>query len=201
MQPLVVHTGKAMPLRKTNVDTDQIFPAHQLRGVSKIGLGDAVLYDWRLDPDFVFNDPAHAGASILVAGTEFGTGSSREWAVWALVDYGFRVIFSPRFGDIFRGNAANNGVVAATLPQAAIERLWAQVEAEPEKPLTVDLVERRVSVGELAFTFEYPEEWRWQVMNGLDEIQLTLNLAEQIDGYESRRRGSLPRIDRPKQVS
>lgn len=201
MQPLVVHTGKAMPLRKTDVDTDQIFPAHQVRGVSKTGLGDALLSDWRTDPDFVFNNPAHEGASILVAGTEFGTGSSREWAVWALVDYGFRVIFSPRFGDIFRGNAANNGVVAATLPQAAIDRLWAQVEAEPETPLTVDLVERRVHVGELAFTFEYPEEWRLQVMNGLDEVQLTLNLAEQIDGYESRRRGSLPRIDRPRQAS
>lgn len=201
MEPLVVHTGKAMPLRASNVDTDVIFPAHQGQGVSKTGHADALLYDWRLDPDFVFNNPAHGGATILVAGTEFGTGSSREWAVWALVDYGFRVILSPRFGDIFRGNATTRGLVAATLPQAAIDSLWAQVEAEPEKPLTVDLAERRVTVGDLAFTFEYPEDWRWQVMNGVDEIQLTLNLAGQIDGYESRRRGSLPRIDRPRQAS
>ena len=201
MEPLVIHTGKAMPLRATNVDTDVLFPAHQGQGVSKTGFADSLLHDWRLDPDFVFNNPAHAGATILVAGKEFGTGSSREWAVWALVDYGFRVIFSPRFGDILRGNATTRGLVAATLPQAAIDSLWAQVEAEPEKPLTVDLAERRVSVGDLAFTFEYPEDWRWQVMHGLDDIALILNLAGQIDDYESRRRGSLPRIDRPRQAS
>lgn len=198
MKPLVTHVGTAVPLRRSNVDTDQIYPAQALfRGsLTKTGHADALMSEWRKDPDFVLNRPEYAGASVLVAGPDFGTGSSREWAVWALANYGFRVILASRFGDIFRGNAAANGLVAATLPMEAIETLWAQVEAQPAVPLTVDLNERTVSVQELEFAFEYPDDFRRRVMNGLDEIELTTQYTDAIDAYEARRRTSMPKIPR-----
>lgn len=136
MHSLITHTGAAVPLRRSNVDTDQLYPAQLLLSapVSRTGHSDALMAEWRKDPEFVLNQPAYDGASILVAGIDFGTGSSREWAVWALVDYGFRVVLAPRFGDIFRGNAAENGLVAAEVPEDQIEALWADIEADPTVP-------------------------------------------------------------------
>lgn len=202
MKPLVRHVGKAAPLRKSNVDTDQIMPARFGAGrVSKAGLAHAMMHDWRRDPEFVLNKPEHDGASILIAGPDFGTGSSREWAVWALMDYGIRVILSPRFGDIFRGNAAANGLVAATLPNPAIARLWEQVEARPHAPLTIDLEERMVSVQDIRYRFEYPEDFRRRIMHGLDDIQLTLQHAVDIAAFEARRRHSKPKIRRRRSLS
>lgn len=203
MEPLVTHVGKGVPLRRSNVDTDSIYPAEHalMQNLGKTGHADDLMWTWRKDPDFVLNRPQHAGASVLVAGKDFGTGSSREWAVWALVDYGFRVIFSPRFGDIFRGNAAANGLVAGVLPESAIESLWAQIEAEPERCLEVDLEHRVVAVGELRFEFEYPDDFRWRVMNGLDDIEVTQGYVDDISEYEGRRRPSLPRVPRTNEVA
>ncbi|GAB3004287.1 3-isopropylmalate dehydratase small subunit [Streptomyces pseudoechinosporeus] len=203
MKPLRTHVGTAVPLRRSNVDTDQIYPAQlALNGsLTRTGHAAALMGEWRKEPDFVLNRPEYEGASILVAGPDFGTGSSREWAVWALVDYGFRVILSPRFGDIFRGNAANNGLVAATLPEPAIEALWEQAEAEPQIPLTVDLEGRTVSANDHRFAFEYPDDFRWRVMNGVDEIELTLRHSDDITAYEARRRPSLPKARGPEAVA
>ncbi|WP_030438784.1 3-isopropylmalate dehydratase small subunit [Actinoplanes subtropicus] len=202
MKPLRTHVGTAVPLRRSNVDTDQIYPAQlALTGsLTRTGHAPNLMGEWRKEPDFVLNRPEYEGASILVAGPEFGTGSSREWAVWALVDYGFRVILSPRFGDIFRGNAANNGLVAAALPEPAIEALWEQVEAAPQLPLAVDLEGRTVSVNDHRFAFEYPDDFRWRVMNGVDEIELTLRHSDDITAYEARRRPSLPKARGPEAV-
>lgn len=203
MKPLRTHTGTAVPLRKSNVDTDQIYPAQALLtgSMTKTGHAAALMGEWRKDPGFVLNKPEYAGGSVLVAGPDFGTGSSREWAVWALADYGFRVIFSVRFGDIFRANAANNGLVAATLPGRAIEALWEQIEAEPQTPLTVDLEHRVVSVADHEFTFEYPDDFRWRVLNGIDEIELTMRYDDDITRYETRRRASMPKVTRPEVVA
>lgn len=197
MEPLRTHIGKAAPLRKSDIDTDQIIPVRFVATrVTKKGFGEGMMADLRKEPDFVLNKPEHAGSSILVAGKNFGTGSSREWAAWALLDYGFRVIFSTKFGDIFRNNAAMNGLVAATLPEDAIEQLWKQIESYPEEPVTVDLEKREVSVGGLRFEFEYPEEFRWRVLNGIDEIELTLQSLEDIERYEASLRRSKPRLPR-----
>ena len=196
MKPLCTHTGKAVPLRRSNVDTDQLYPAQRILGgsLTKHGHANALMAEWRSNPDFVLNRPEHAGATILVAGPEFATGSSREWAVWALADYSFRVILAPSFGDIFRGNATNNGLVAAALPIAAIETLWGRIEDEPDTPVTVDLERRAVSLRGEQFELEYPEDFRRLVMAGLDEVDLTLRHAGDIDAYEARRRASLPKV-------
>ncbi len=203
MGSLITHTGTAVPLRRNNVDTDQIYPAQMVlqAPVSRTGHADACMAEWRKDPDFVLNQPQYDGASILVAGTDFGTGSSREWAAWALVDYGFRVILAPRFGDIFRGNAAENGLVAAVLTVAEIEELWTAVEAAPQVPMTVDLATCTLVHGDATYSLAYPDHLRDRVMQGKDEIAMTLENAAEIEAYEARRRPSMPQVFRAEVVS
>ena len=187
MQTFTVHTGRAVPLRRSNVDTDQIIPAVYLKRVTRTGFGDGLFAAWRRDPDFVLNDPVYEGASVLVAGPDFGTGSSREHAVWALQDFGFRAVLSPRFGDIFRGNALKGGLLAAVVQQASIERLWELIEAQPKAGVTVDLVERTVSCGALSVPLEVDDYARWRLLEGLDDIGLTLRHEAAIEAYEARR--------------
>lgn len=196
MEPFTVHSGVAMPLRRTDVDTDQIIPVRFLTHSSRTGFADKLFHDWREESDFVFNDPAYAGATVLVAGRDFGTGSSREYAVWALQNYGFRAVLAPRFGDIFRGNALTNGLVAVTLPAPDIETIWALVEEEPTRTVTVDLVARQVRVADLTVPFDLDENTRWRLLEGLDHIDLTLREQDLIAGYESERRDALPAISR-----
>src|SRR4051794_25947579 len=184
MDKFTVHTGTVLPLRRSNVDTDQIIPAEYLKRVTKTGFADGLFNAWRADPDFVLNKPEYAGASILVAGPEFGTGSSREHAVWALRDWGFRAVISPRFGDIFRGNALKDGLLPVELELADVETLWAAVEARPNLPVAVDLQEREVRVGDRRWAFQLDDFTRWRLLEGLDDIGLTLRYAEAIDGYE-----------------
>jgi 3-isopropylmalate/(R)-2-methylmalate dehydratase small subunit len=193
MEPFVTHTGRAVPLRRTNVDTDQIIPAEYLKRVSREGFGDGLFSAWREDPAFVLNQPRYAGSTILVAGTDFGIGSSREHAVWALTDYGFRVVIAPRFGDIFRNNATKAGLLPVRLPEHAVSVLQDAAEAEPPAELTVDLDAREVRVaGGQAFGFEIDDYTRWRLMEGLDDIGLTLRHAEDIDEFERDRPAWLP---------
>jgi 3-isopropylmalate/(R)-2-methylmalate dehydratase small subunit len=195
MDPFVSHTGRAVPLRRSNVDTDQIIPASYLKRVSRTGFGDGLFAAWREDPGFVLNDPAHAGATILVAGTDFGIGSSREHAVWALADYGFRVVIAPRFGDIFASNATKAGLLPVALPAGAVAALQDAAEADPAAEVTVDLAGRLVScpaAGGLAAPFEIDDYTRWRLMEGLDDIGLTLRHADKITEYEQRRASWLP---------
>src|SRR5580698_2062225 len=176
MQPFVTHTGRAVPLRRTNVDTDQIIPASYLKRVSRIGFGDGLFAAWREDPAFVLNQPQYTGATILVAGTDFGIGSSREHAVWALTDYGFRVVIAPRFGDIFRSNATKAGLLPVVLSPAAVEDLQDLAETEAGQQVSVDLDARVVlaeAVG-IKAPFEIDNYTRWRLMEGLDDIGLTL---------------------------
>jgi 3-isopropylmalate/(R)-2-methylmalate dehydratase small subunit len=193
MEKFTVHTGTAVPLRRSNVDTDQIIPAEYLKRVTRTGFEDGLFAAWRTDPDFVLNRPEHAGASILVAGADFGTGSSREHAVWALQDYGFRVVLSPRFGDIFRGNAGKSGLLTARVEQAVVERLWTTIEAEPSTPVTVDLVAREVTAIGVETPLEVDDYTRWRLLEGLDDISLTLRHVEKIERFESTRPSHLPR--------
>jgi 3-isopropylmalate/(R)-2-methylmalate dehydratase small subunit len=184
MDEFTVHTGTGLPLRRSNVDTDQIIPAEFLKRITRTGFEDALFAAWRTEPDFVLNDARYTGASVLVAGTEFGIGSSREHAVWALHDYGFRVVLSSRFGDIFRGNSLKNGLLTVVLEQAVIERLWTLVEAEPTSPITVDLVSREVRFADETIGFELSEDVRQRLLDGADDITRTLRNAEQIAEYE-----------------
>ena len=193
MEKFTVHTGTAVPLRRSNVDTDQIIPAEYLKRVTRTGFEDGLFAAWRKDAGFVLNRPEHSGASILVAGADFGTGSSREHAVWALQDHGFRAVVSPRFGDIFRGNAGKSGLLTACVEQEVVERLWATVEAEPTTPITVDLVARRVRTGNVAAPFEVDDYTRWRLLEGLDDIGLTLRHVDQIELFEATRPPQLPR--------
>jgi 3-isopropylmalate/(R)-2-methylmalate dehydratase small subunit len=193
MEPFVTHTGRAVPLRRTNVDTDQIIPAEYLKRVSREGFGDGLFAAWREDPGFVLNQPRYAGATILVAGTDFGIGSSREHAVWALTDYGFRVVIAPRFGDIFRNNATKAGLLPVRLPEDAVSALQDAAEAEPPAEVTVDLGAREVRVaGGQAVPFEIDDYTRWRLMEGLDDIGLTLRHADDIDEFERGRPAWLP---------
>jgi 3-isopropylmalate/(R)-2-methylmalate dehydratase small subunit len=196
MQSLITHTGVAVPLRRSNVDTDQLYPAQMLltAPVSRTGHSDALMAEWRKDPEFVLNKPQYDGASILVAGIDFGTGSSREWAVWALVDYGIRVVLAPRFGDIFRGNAAENGLVAAEVPEDQIEALWADIDADPTIAMTVDLRTQTVVRGATTLSFTYPEHLRDQVMSGRDEIASTLDHEREILAFERSKRPTMPQV-------
>lgn len=187
-----VHTGRGVPLRRSNVDTDQIIPAEWLKRTSRTGFGAGLFEAWRTDPDFVLNDPAYAGASVLVAGPEFGTGSSREHAVWALQDYGFRVVVSPRFADIFRGNAAKSGLLAVELPAAEVVRLQQALEVEPATELTVDLRDRTISAAGVSATFDVDDYTRWRLLEGLDDIGLTLRHVDAIARFEAGRPGWLP---------
>ena len=195
MQPFTVHTGRAAPLRRSNVDTDQIVPAVYLKRVTRTGFGDGCFAAWRSDPDFVLNRPQYAGVSILVAGPDFGTGSSREHAVWALQDYGFAVVLSSRFADIFRGNAGKAGLLAAEVEQPVIERLWDVLEADPAQDVVVDLRERTVTVPDAALTatFGIDDYTRWRLLEGVDDIGLTLRHTDAIDSFESTRPGFAPR--------
>jgi 3-isopropylmalate/(R)-2-methylmalate dehydratase small subunit len=193
MQAFTTHTGTALPLRRSNVDTDQIIPAVYLKRVTRTGFEDALFAAWRTDPDFVYNKPEFAGASILVAGPDFGTGSSREHAVWALQDAGFRVVLSARFADIFRGNSLKTGVLAAQVDQAVIEQLWEIVEAAPMTPVTVDLVAREVRAGDLVAPFQVDDYGRWRLLEGLDDIDLTLRHVAEIDAFEAERPSWLPK--------
>lgn len=187
MQPFISHTGTAVPLRRSAVDTDQIIPAVYLKRITRTGFEDGLFSAWRSDPDFVLNQERFKGASILVAGPDFGTGSSREHAVWALWDYGFRVVISSRFADIFRGNSLKGGLLTLTLDQSQIEVLWAQIEAEPTTAVTVDLEHRQVRFSEHSMDFSIDDYARWRLMEGLDEIGLTLRHVDQIGDFEAKR--------------
>jgi 3-isopropylmalate/(R)-2-methylmalate dehydratase small subunit len=180
-------TGIAAPLKRSNVDTDQIIPAVYLKRVTKTGFEDALFSGWRQDPEFVLNQPVFQGAQVLVAGPDFGTGSSREHAVWALRDFGFKVVVSPRFADIFRGNAGKQGLVTAIVTEPEVERLWAAIEANPGIEATVDLATQRVSLGDVDVAFEIDAYTRWRLMEGLDDIGLTLRDETSITEFESRR--------------
>ena len=192
MQKFTTHTGIAAPLRRSNVDTDQIVPAEYLKRVTKTGFEDGLFSRWREDADFVLNHPVYSGASILVAGPDFGTGSSREHAVWALRDFGFRAVISPRFGDIFRGNSLKEGLLPVELESSVVEELWRRIEAEPTTEVTVDLTARQVRVGADAWSFPLDDFSRWRLMEGLDDIGLTLRHEEAITAYEATRRSFLP---------
>jgi 3-isopropylmalate/(R)-2-methylmalate dehydratase small subunit len=185
-------TGVAAPLKRSNVDTDQIIPAEFLKRVTKTGFDDALFFAWRQDPDFVLNQPPFAGASILVAGPDFGTGSSREHAVWALRDYGFNAVLSSRFGDIFRGNSGKQGLLAAQLAEADIEAIWALIDADPGMQISVDLVARTVTAGTLEVPFEIDDYTRWRLLEGLDDIGLTLRDEDRITEFEARRESWRP---------
>ncbi|WP_150252813.1 3-isopropylmalate dehydratase small subunit [Nocardiopsis deserti] len=195
MEKFDVHTGRAVPLRASNVDTDQIIPAVYLKRVSRTGFEDGLFAEWRKsDPDFVLNRPEYQGASVLVAGPDFGTGSSREHAVWALQDYGFRTVLSSRFADIFRGNSLKGGLLTVLLEQEVIDRVWAAVEADPATEVTVDLVERevRVPAAGVRESFELDDYTRWRLLEGLDDIALTLRHTDAIGEFEGTRKPWLP---------
>ena len=193
MEKFTRFTGVAAPLRRSNVDTDQIIPANFLKRVTKTGFEDALFYGWRQDPDFVLNRPEYQGASVLVAGSDFGTGSSREHAVWALRDFGFRAVLSPRFGDIFRGNSGKQGLLAGQITEDDAERLWAAIEAQPGVGVTVDLVERVATLGDLTVPFGIDDYTRWRLIEGLDDIGLTLRDEQRITEFESRRESWRPK--------
>jgi len=193
MEKFTTHTGRALPLRRSNVDTDQIIPAVYLKRITRTGFEDGLFAAWRADPEFILNAEQYQGVSVLVAGPDFGTGSSREHAVWALKDYGFKVVLSARFADIFRGNSAKDGLLTAVLKQEDIEILWKLVEENPELEVTVDLEAREVRVEGHVFTFEVDDYTRWRLLEGLDDISLTLRHGEEIDAFEAGRPGFKPR--------
>jgi 3-isopropylmalate/(R)-2-methylmalate dehydratase small subunit len=190
-----VHAGTAVPLRRSNVDTDQIIPAVYLKRVTRTGFEDGLFSAWRAnEPDFVLNQPQYQGATILVAGPDFGTGSSREHAVWALLDYGFRVVIAPRFGDIFRGNSLKAGLLTVVLPEKVVQRLWEDIEGDPTVLVTVDLVARQVRWSGEIHGFELDDYTRWRLLEGLDDIGLTLRHTDEIEAYEAARKPWLPAV-------
>jgi len=185
-------TGIGVPLRRTNVDTDQIIPAEFLKRVTKTGFEDALFERWRKDPEFILNVEPFSKGTVLVAGMDFGTGSSREHAVWALRDFGFRAVVAPRFGDIFRGNSGKQGLLTAVVSEDVVERIWAALEATPGTDVTVDVESRTVTCGSVTSAFEIDDYTRWRLMEGLDDIGLTLRHESDIDGFESRRESWRP---------
>ena len=193
MEPIIKHTGIGVPLRSSNVDTDQIIPAVYLKRVTKTGFDDALFANWRKDPEFILNQEPYKHGSVLVAGPDFGTGSSREHAVWALRDYGFKVVISARFADIFRGNSGKQGLVTAQVAQDDIELSWKALEHEPGTEITVDLESKTVTVGALVVPFEIDDYVRWRLMEGLDDIGLTLQNIDAIEAYEAKRPSWMPR--------
>ncbi len=193
MDKFETHTGIAAPLRRSAVDTDQIIPAVYLKRVTKTGFEDALFASWRQDPEFVLNQEPYRHASILVAGPDFGTGSSREHAVWALRDYGFRVVLSPRFADIFRGNSGKQGLLAGVVSETDVERLWDAIDADPGVEMTVDLRAREAVLGDIRVPFEIDDYTRWRLLEGLDDIGLTLRNEDRIAAYEARRESWRPR--------
>ena len=193
MDKIAQVTGVAVPFRRSNVDTDQIIPAQFLKRVTKTGFDDALFFQWRQDPDFILNRPVYQGAKVLITGPDFGTGSSREHAVWALRDYGFQAVFAPKFGDIFRGNSGKQGLLTGTVSEPEIERFWAAIEAQPGIPAQVDLVARTVTVGDLVAAFEIDDYTRWRLLEGLDDIGLTLRDEARITEFESTRESWRPK--------
>ncbi|MFJ9031153.1 3-isopropylmalate dehydratase small subunit [Streptomyces sp. NPDC102274] len=198
MEAFTTHTGRAVPLRRSNVDTDQIIPAHWLKKVTRDGFEDGLFEAWRKDPEFVLNRPEYAGASVLVAGPDFGTGSSREHAVWALQNFGFKAVISSRFADIFRGNSLKNGLLTVVLEQPVVDALWAIAESDPTAEIAVDLEQRHVRAtspdgATLTADFELDENARWRLLNGLDDISLTLQNEAEIAAYEAARPSFKPR--------
>lgn len=187
MEKISTHTGIGVPLKQSNVDTDQIIPAVYLKRITKTGFDDALFAGWRKNPDFILNQEPYSRGSVLVAGPDFGTGSSREHAVWALRDYGFKVVIAARFADIFYGNAGKQGLVAAQVDQGDIELIWKELENNPGTEITVDLEHRLVECGSISTTFTIDDYTRWRLMEGLDDISLTLRDEERIREYEVRR--------------
>jgi len=187
MERFIRHTGTAAPLRRSNVDTDQIIPAEYLKRITRDGFEDGLFSAWRKDPEFVLNRPEYQGVSVLVAGPDFGTGSSREHAVWALQNYGFAVVLSSRFADIFRGNSGKGGLLTAQVDQEVIERLWEMIEADPSTEVTVDLEARTVTAKDLQADFDVDDYVRWRLMEGLDDIGITLQHADDISEFEATR--------------
>ena len=193
MDKFTVHTGTAVPLRRSNVDTDQIIPAVYLKRVTRTGFEDGLFSAWRAnEPDFVLNQQRYDGATILVAGPDFGTGSSREHAVWALTDYGFKAVISPRFGDIFRGNSLKAGLLTVVLAEKVVQRLWDDIDDDPTTQVTVDLVECQVRWSGEVHGFELDDYTRWRLLEGFDDIGLTLRHTDEITAYEATRRPWLP---------
>jgi 3-isopropylmalate/(R)-2-methylmalate dehydratase small subunit len=193
MEKFTTVTGVGMPLRRSAVDTDQIIPAVYLKRVSKTGFDDALFANWRQDPEFVLNNPGYAGARILVAGPDFGCGSSREHAVWALRDYGFDAVLAPSFADIFRGNSGKQGLMTGVISEADCELLWDLLEAQPGTQLTVDLVSKVASVGDISIDFEIDDYIRWRLLEGLDDIALTLRNEQDITDFEAKRENWRPK--------
>lgn len=193
MEKITVHTGIGVPLRRSNVDTDQIIPAVYLKRISRSGFEDALFAAWRTDPDFVLNQPAYKSGSVLVAGPDFGTGSSREHAVWALRDYGFKVVLSAKFADIFRGNSGKQGLLTGVVEQSNIEKLWTILEENPGSEITVDIPNTTVTLGNFSCSFEIDPYVKWRLLEGLDDIDLTLREEELISAYEAKRPGWMPK--------
>jgi 3-isopropylmalate/(R)-2-methylmalate dehydratase small subunit len=195
MDAFTTHTGTAAPLRRSNVDTDQIIPAEYLKRITRTGFEDGLFSAWRRnEPDFVLNQPQYAGASILVAGPDFGTGSSREHAVWALMDGGFRAVISPRFGDIFRNNSTKAGLLTVLMPQVDVEALWTAIEADPSLEVTVDLEAREVRYAGTVVAFDIDEYTRWRLLEGLDDVGLTERHLDDVAAFEARRPSWLPQV-------
>jgi 3-isopropylmalate/(R)-2-methylmalate dehydratase small subunit len=187
MEKFISHTGTGVPLRRSNVDTDQIIPAVYLKRVTRSGFEDGLFSAWRNDPEFVLNQEAFKNGTVLVAGPDFGTGSSREHAVWALQNYGFKAVISSRFADIFRGNSLKGGLLTVIIDQAEVEKLWATIEAAPSTEITVDLESRTVKYADTTLTFDLDDYTRWRLMEGLDDIGLTLAQVASIDTFEAQR--------------
>ena len=192
MEKLISHTGTGVPLRRSNVDTDQIIPAVYLKRVTRSGFEDGLFSAWRSDPEFVLNQDAYKSGTVLVAGPDFGTGSSREHAVWALQNYGFKAVISSRFADIFRGNSLKGGLLTVIISQDEVEKLWATIEADPTTLITVDLESRTVSYGSTSLAFELDDYTRWRLMEGLDDIGLTLAQEASINAFEAKRSNLKP---------
>ena len=192
MDKFIKHTGSAVPLRRSNVDTDQIIPAVYLKRVTRSGFEDGLFAAWRTDPTFVLNDPVYKNATVLVAGVDFGTGSSREHAVWALQNYGFKVVISSRFADIFRGNSLKAGLLTVILGQSDVEAIWKVIEAEPATHISVDLESQSVSYNDVVLDFAIDDYTRWRLMEGLDDIGLTIKKGEFIDTFEKTRAAYKP---------
>jgi 3-isopropylmalate/(R)-2-methylmalate dehydratase small subunit len=193
MDKFTTFTGVAVPLKRSNVDTDQIIPAVYLKRITKTGFEDALFASWRQDPEFVLNNPVYQNGEVLIAGSDFGTGSSREHAVWALRDYGFKVVLSPKFADIFRGNSGKQGLLTGVISEEDTERLWAAIEANPGIEITVDLEARKAHLGDITVSFEIDDYTRWRLMEGLDDIGLTLKNEADITEFESKRPAWMPK--------
>ncbi|HYH72660.1 MAG TPA: 3-isopropylmalate dehydratase small subunit [Nocardioides sp.] len=194
MDAFTTHTGTAAPLRRSNVDTDQIIPAEYLKRITRTGFADGLFKAWKTnEPDFVLNQPQYADASILVAGPDFGTGSSREHAVWALMDGGFRAVIGSRFADIFKNNSTKAGFLTVMLPQADVEALWAAIEADPTTPVTVDLQAKQVTYAGVAVPFDVDDYTRWRLLEGLDDVGLTERNLPDIEAFEGTRPAWLPK--------